>query len=93
MASNTYDFQGEKVSYAMKDWVNNGYFNPLDEHLVGQSNKTWVGGPTHRIKDQHIPGYTGHIHGLESENLHGKPYARLTNQSLAGEVVPGKNLF
>lgn len=89
MNPKTYDYQEESVVYAMKDWTNNGFYNPLDERLVSQTSQTWVGGPTHHIKDQHIPGYTGHVHSLASENLHGKPYAKLTNESLTGEVKKG----
>lgn len=91
MNPNSYDFKEESVVYRMKDWTNNGHYNPLDQNLVNRTNQTWVGGPTHHIKDQHIPGYTGHVHGLESENLHGKPYAKLTNQSLTGDVQSGKH--
>lgn len=64
-----------------KTQVNTGYFNPVDEDMFSKKSTTWIGGPTHAIQDQHIPLYTGHIHGLESENLFGKTYARLTNDS------------
>jgi hypothetical protein len=29
-----------------------------------QNGATWVGGPTHELQRQHIPGYQGHIKGL-----------------------------
>jgi hypothetical protein len=60
---------------------NRSYFHALDTDIIEQQQTTWIGGPTHAIQDQHIPLYTGHIHGLESENLFGKTYARLTNDS------------
>ena len=31
-----------------------------------QNGATWIGGPTHELQRQHIPGYQGHIHGLFS---------------------------
>ena len=27
-------------------------------------SKHWIAGPTHEIKRQHIPGYTGHMRGM-----------------------------
>ena len=31
-----------------------------------QQGTTWIGGPTHELQRQHIPGYSGHIHGLHA---------------------------
>ena len=31
-----------------------------------QNGITWIGGTTHEIQRQHIPGYQGHVHGLFS---------------------------
>lgn len=73
----------------MKCWANNGYFNPINQPPEEDVDSTWVCGPTNKIQDQHVPGYTGHVHSLISENLHGKTFARLTNKSLAGEIEPG----
>lgn len=36
---------------------------------VSRFAKNWVCGPNHEIRLQHVPGYTGHIKGLVSENL------------------------
>jgi len=43
-------------------------------------NSTWIGGPTHEIKQQHIPGYQGHIAYLKSDCIFGKSFAKITNQ-------------
>ena len=43
-----------------------------------QQGTTWIGGPTNELQRQHIPGYSGHVHGLFSENVHGKNFARVT---------------
>ena len=40
--------------------------------------KNWMCGPTHMINEQRVPGYTGHIKGMESENLFGNSYGSLT---------------
>ena len=38
----------------------------------------WISGPNHEIRYQQVPGYTGHVPGIKSENLHAKSYARTT---------------
>jgi hypothetical protein len=43
-----------------------------------KKSPTWIWGPAHEIRVQHIPGYKGHVHGLVPENLHGKAYGRTT---------------
>jgi hypothetical protein len=57
-----------------------------DNHIKGV---TWTGGPTHVIQKQHIPGYRGHVQGLKAENLFGAPFAKLTANSLNGDVQRG----
>lgn len=47
-----------------------------------QNGATWIGGPTHELQRQHIPGYQGHIHGLFSENVYGKNFARVTSECM-----------
>ena len=41
-----------------------------------------MGGPTHELQRQHIPGYQGHIKGLIAENIYGKNFARGTSECL-----------
>lgn len=43
-----------------------------------QNGVTWMGGTTHELQQQHIPGYQGHVHGLFSENVFGRSFARVT---------------
>lgn len=31
-----------------------------------QNGSAWIGGPTHSLQRQHIPGYSGHIKGLHA---------------------------
>lgn len=38
----------------------------------------WIWGPNDQIRYQQIPGYTGHVPGIKSENLFSKSYARTT---------------
>jgi len=58
-----------------------------------QSRKAinWIAGPTHEIYPQHIPGFTGHIPSLKSENMYGKAYAKITAISITGKVFKGAN--
>ena len=53
------------------------------------NQSTWVGGPTHHVQRQHIPGYKGHVAGLKSEGLYARPYARLTAESLNNRIEGG----
>lgn len=50
---------------------------------------TWVGGPTNTFQKQRIPGYTGHVHGLISENVVGKPYGKVTADCLENKIQRG----
>jgi hypothetical protein len=38
--------------------------------------KNWICGPTHQVQQQHIPGYTGHVSGIISENIFAHSYAK-----------------
>lgn len=67
--------------YGAHHGFNSGYFNPLDTSLQAAKRTSWVGGPTHNVQDQHIPGYIGHVHSMYAENLHGKSFAKLTADS------------
>jgi len=50
---------------------------------------TWAGGPTHHVQKQHIPGYGGHVHGLQAENLYGQPFAKLTAETFSDNMTRG----
>ena len=58
---------------------------PNDEVKFGNNSRTavsWICGPTHKINKQHVPGYTGHVHGLVSENVMGKSFAKSTSTAI-----------
>jgi hypothetical protein len=57
-----------------------------------KESATWICGPRHSIRQQRIPGYTGFISGMTSENVFSKSYAKATSKSLAGRVVTGADL-
>jgi hypothetical protein len=43
----------------------------------------------HNIRNQCIPGYTGFVSGINSENLYGKSYSNNTAKSFKGKIVRG----
>lgn len=57
-----------------------------------QDGTTWIGGPTHELQKQHIPGYMGHVHSLYAENVHGKNFARVTSECLNQRTNYGINV-
>lgn len=48
-----------------------------------------MNGPTHEIRNQCIPGYTGFVSGVNSENLFGKSYSHNTAKSFKGKITRG----
>ena len=48
---------------------------------MSKTSCTWMNGPMHEIRNQCIPGYTGFISGVNSENLYGKSYSNNTAKS------------
>ena len=60
--------------------------------MVGNASKTsttWMNGPTHNIRNQCVPGYTGFISGVKSENLFSKSYAENTAKSFKTKITRG----
>ena len=63
--------------------------------MVGNGSKnstTWLNGPTHNIRNQCVPGYTGFISGVKSENLFSKSYAENTAKSFKTKITRGADL-
>ena len=63
--------------------------------MVGNNSKnsnTWLNGPTHNIRNQCVPGYTGFISGVKSENLFSKSYAENTAKSFKTKITRGADL-
>ena len=54
--------------------------------------KNWINGPNHEIRNQQVPGYTGHIKGLVSENLFAGSYANCTSQAIGKKHAIGYDL-
>ena len=40
--------------------------------------KNWIAGPTHQIRRQQVPGYTGHVRGMVNRDAMPKSYAKVT---------------
>ena len=82
-------------------YYNKDYFSqsmsknyPLEEDKI-YSNKskdarTWICGNKHVLYPEHIPGYTGHITGIESNlkkgsNIYGTSYAKASSIAIKGD--------
>ena len=53
----------------------------MNKDVFGNSSKhsqNWIAGPTHNIRKQHVPGYTGHIRGMVNRDAMPKSYAKVT---------------
>ena len=59
---------------------------------TSKNSVTWVNGPQHEIRNQCIPGYTGFISGVKSENVYAKSYANTTAKSFKDTITRGGNL-
>jgi hypothetical protein len=51
--------------------------------------ENWLGGPTNNIKAQHVPGYSGFVPQVKSENLYGKSFAKVTGNAINKEFENG----
>lgn len=54
--------------------------------------KNWINGPNHEIRNQFVPGYTGHIKGLVSENLFASSFGNTTSKAIGKKHPVGYNL-
>ena len=87
-----------KVDYT---YYNKDYFNesmskkyPLEEDKIysnqSKNARTWICGNKHVLYPEHIPGYTGHITGIEintkkGSNIFGKSYAKSSSIAIKGD--------
>jgi len=46
-------------------------------------------GPTHEIRNQAVPGYTGFIPGVKAENVFSRTYANTSSSSFKNDIVRG----
>ncbi len=51
--------------------------------------KSWINGPTHEIRNQCLPGYTGFIPSVRAENVFSTTYAANTARSFANQIPKG----
>jgi len=56
---------------------------------MSKTSVTWMNGPMHEVRNQCIPGYTGFVSGVNSENLFGKSYSHNTAKSFKGKIPRG----
>ena len=54
-----------------------------------KGGQTWIGGPTDNLKSQHVPGYSGFIPQVASENLYGKSFAKTSAKAINAEFEKG----
>jgi len=60
--------------------------------MIGNKSKdakSWINGPTHEIRNQCLPGYTGFIPGVKSENVFSTTYAHNTAKSFSKKIPRG----
>lgn len=53
----------------------------MNKDVYGTTSKwsvNWIAGPTHMVRRQQVPGYTGHIRGMVNRDAMPKSYAKVT---------------
>jgi hypothetical protein len=55
--------------------------------------KNWIGGPNDETRKQYVPGYTGHIKGLISENLNGEGFANCSAKAIYKKHPSGHDVL
>lgn len=60
--------------------------NNLILGMRSKDSKTWMNGPTHEIRNQVVPGYTGFIPGVKSENVYSHTYSNNTAKSFENQI-------
>lgn len=104
------DYSQTFIPSNMRDYTfyNKGYFNkdmaknyPLEEDKIfsnrSKEARTWICGSKYQLYPEHIPGYTGHVSGIETtnqkgSNLFGLSYAKGTSKAIKGDYVNDTNL-
>jgi hypothetical protein len=56
---------------------------------LSRYSNTWINGPLHNVREQRIPGYTGFIPGVKSENVFSQTYTKQTAKSIADRIKRG----
>lgn len=53
----------------------------MNKDVFGTTSKfsvNWIAGPTHEVRRQQVPGYTGHVRGMVNRDSIPKSYAKVT---------------
>lgn len=53
----------------------------MNPDVYGNTSKyalNWISGPTHKIRRQQVPGYTGHVRGMVNRDAMPKSFAKVT---------------
>lgn len=85
-----------KPSFAKREFYSNApATDKFNEALqFGNHSKhgdNWLGGPTNNVKAQHIPGYSGYVPQIKSENIYAQSFAKTTGAAINGEFNKGIN--
>ena len=74
-------------------------FNPYykSDKIMQHGNNSkysvsWLCGPKHNVRAQQIPGYTGFMSGVTSENQYGRSYAKNAAKSMNGKIIQGHDV-
>lgn len=89
------DFQAGQVNERSNS-INTLNESPQNQLILGMRSKdakTWINGPTHEIRNQALPGYTGFIPGVKSENVFSTTYSSNTAKSFENQIVKGQPNF
>ena len=69
------------LKQAMTGTINLPTCAKINKDVFGTSSKNavnWISGPTHEIRRQQVPGYTGHVRGMVNRDSMPKSYAKVT---------------
>jgi len=53
---------------------------------LSRYSQSWMCGPQHDVRMQQVPGYTGFISGVKSENQFSNGYAKTSAKSICGKI-------
>lgn len=70
--------------------------NDTIKKTLGNRSKeapTWIGGHSQDLKPQHIPGYSGHVPGINSENMFSKGFGSTTADAIERKPLEQENRF
>ena len=70
--------ESNKIELPASKSINRDVFGTSSRHA-----KNWISGPTHQIRQQHVPNYTGHCRGMVNKDFMSKSYAKVTAELFA----------